>query len=50
MVFTGIEGPTYTEIKAMDFSEYNEFLEARLLWQSEWKPKQQVPKILIAHK
>jgi len=36
MVFCG-NGISYTELKNMDFAEYSEAVEARLLWQNEWQ-------------
>ncbi|MDR2513911.1 MAG: acetyltransferase [Christensenellaceae bacterium] len=38
MVFAG-NGLTYADLKAMDIAEYREAVEARLLWQEEWRPK-----------
>ena len=37
MVFAG-NGLTYAELKNMDFAEYREAVEARLMWQDEWNP------------
>jgi hypothetical protein len=37
MVFAG-NGLTYAELKSMDFAEYREAVEARLMWQDEWNP------------
>ena len=37
MVFAG-NGLTYAELKNIDFAEYREAVEARLMWQDEWNP------------
>lgn len=40
MVWSG-NGVTYTELMQMDLAEYRECIEAKILWNTEWKPKTQ---------
>lgn len=39
MVYAG-NGITYTELRAMDMAEYREAVEARILYNTEWKRPQ----------
>jgi len=43
MVYSAGQGLSYSELKAMDFYEYTEAVEARVMWQTEWNPKPTPP-------
>lgn len=45
MVYAAGPGLTYAELRAMDFYEYVEAVEARIIWQEEWNPKPATPKL-----
>jgi len=34
-----VDGIGYADLKAMDLAEYQEAVEARVIWQDEWRPK-----------
>lgn len=38
LVYTG-QGLSYSDFKAMDLAEYKEAVEARILFNTEWKPQ-----------
>ena len=40
MVYAG-NGITYTELRSMDMADYREAVEARILYNTEWRKKPQ---------
>ena len=38
MVFAAGPGLTYSDLRGMDLAEYREAVEARILFNTEWKP------------
>jgi hypothetical protein len=50
MVFAAGPGLTLAELAVMDFYDYAEAVEARLIWQEEWNPKPKIPQIKKRYK